>query len=88
MPPRTPRKIDRPTWLPALRAACAAAFEFHLVKRPQVEARIRLPADQTASSLSPLELLEQYWRASHADSNEAKALQKLVEEIIRGERDS
>jgi len=66
----------------ALRLHAAQAFEFHLVKRPQVEARIRLPADQTVSSLSPLELLEQYWRASHAEEGEAEALQKLAGEII------
>ena len=58
------------------------AFEFHLVKRPQSETRIRLPADQTISSLSPLELLEQYWKASQVDPNEAEALQKLAKEVI------
>jgi len=72
----------------ALRTNAARAFEFHLVKRPQVEARIRLPADQTASSLSPLELLEQYWRASHTDEGEAEALQNLAREIVAGEQEN
>ena len=72
----------------ALRAHAAGSFEFHLVKRPQVEARIRLPADQTVSSLSPLELLEQYWRASHTDEVEAEALQKLAREIVAGEQEN
>jgi exonuclease SbcD len=71
--------IDEPT----LRRYTEAAFEFHLIKRPQIESRIRLPGDQTVSSLSPLELLDQYWRASHAD--EAEALQKLAKEIIEEE---
>jgi len=69
----------------ALRAHTTGVFEFHLVKRPQVEARIRLPADQTASSLSPLDLLEQYWRASHTEEGEIETLQKLAREIVAGE---
>ncbi len=68
----------------SLREHTAQAFEFHLVKRPQVEARIRLPADQTASSLGPLELLDQYWRASHTEEGEVEILQKLAREIIEG----
>jgi len=63
-----------------LRKYAEDAFEFHLVKRPQMEARIRLPADQTVSSLSPLDLLDQYWRAAKVE--DADALQKLAQEII------
>lgn len=70
---------------PALRRYAEGAFEFHLIKHPQIEARIRLPADQTVSSLSPLELLDQYWRASHAEENEAESLQKLAKEIVEEE---
>jgi exonuclease SbcD len=66
-----------------LRHYADTAFDFHLVKRPQLESRIRLPADQTVSSLSPLELLDQYWRASKAD--DSGALQKLAQEIIEEE---
>jgi exonuclease SbcD len=69
---------------PALRRYAESAFEFHLIKRPQIESRIRLPADQTVSSLSPLELLDQYWRASKAE--EPDALQKLAKEIIEAEQ--
>ena len=61
------------------------AFEFHLVRRPQMEARIRLPADQTVSSLSPLELLDQYWRAAKIE--DAEALQKLAQEILTEENE-
>ncbi len=70
---------------PALRRYAEAAFEFHLIKHPKIEARIRLPANQTVSSLSPLELLDQYWRASHAEDNEADTLQKMAKEIIEEE---
>ncbi|KAF0106590.1 MAG: exonuclease SbcD [Anaerolineaceae bacterium] len=79
-----PREWDALIDEPALRAHAAGAFEFHLVKRPQVESRIRLPADQTVSSLSPLELLEQYWQAGHTEGEEVKALQKLAKEIVEG----
>lgn len=70
----------------ALRVHTAGAFEFHLVKRSQIEGRIRLPADQTVSSLSPLDLLEQYWLAVHADPAEAEALQKLAREVLSEEQ--
>lgn len=69
----------------ALRAHAAETFEFHLIRRPQVEARIRLPADQTVSSLSPLDLLDQYWRASKTDPAEVEALNRLAAEIVAGE---
>ena len=70
---------------PAMRRHVETAFEFHLIKHPQIEARIRLPANQTVSSLSPLELLDQYWNASHAEDNEADNLQKMAKEIIEEE---
>ena len=80
-----PREWDTLIDEPALRKYTADAFEFHLVKRPQVEARIRLAADQTVSSLAPLELLEQYWKTLHADEGEAEALQNLAREIVQQE---
>ena len=78
-----PREWDTLIDEPALRRNAEAAFEFHLIKRPQIESRIRLPADQTVSSLSPLELLDQYWRAGKTD--DAEALQKMAKEIIEEE---
>ncbi len=69
----------------ALRKYTENAFEFHLVKHPQMEARIRLPADQTVSSLSPLDLLDQYWRAAKIE--DVDALQKLAQEIISGDEE-
>jgi exonuclease SbcD len=70
---------------PVLRRYAESAFEFHLIKRPRIEARIRLPSDQTISSLSPVELLDQYWRASHAENDELETLQKMAQEIIAEE---
>jgi exonuclease SbcD len=67
----------------ALREQAAACFEFHLVKRPQAEARIRLPGDQAIGSFNPLELLDLYWRASHTETEDAQSLSRLATEIIR-----
>jgi len=67
----------------ALRAYLSAAFEFHLVKGPQVETRIRLPEDQAVGSLAPLELLDLYWRASHTDTAEAQDLARLAAGLIQ-----
>ncbi len=66
----------------ALREYCSKTFEFHLVKRPEIEGRVRLPGDQSMGSLSPLELLEIYWRASHTDQAEMEALKRLATTVI------
>jgi DNA repair protein SbcD/Mre11 len=83
-----PREYDALIDEAALRRHTANAFEFHLVKRPQKDTRIRLPADQTISSLSPLELLEQYWKAGHTDPAQLAALKNLARAIIAPENDS
>jgi len=67
---------------PSLRRYTEAAFEFHLIKRPQIEARIRLPGKQGVNSLSPLELLDQYWQTSHVQPEDTETLQKMAKEII------
>lgn len=69
----------------ALREYCAESFEFHLVRRPQSEARIRLPDNSSIGSLTPLQLLELYWKAKHIDSDpkDAEVLQRLAGEIIQ-----
>ena len=66
-----------------MRKYTECCFEFHLVKRPKSEARVRIPEGQTVSSLGPLELLTQYFEASKTqDSDE---LQQLAREIISGD---
>jgi exonuclease SbcD len=69
-----------------LRAHTSEAFEFHLVKRPQIQSRIRLGTDGSIASLTPLDLLEQYWRASHTEDDVIEVLQKLAGEIISDEQ--
>jgi exonuclease SbcD len=83
-----PREWDTLIDEPVLRKFTREAFEFHLVKKPQVEARIRLDTDQTVSSLSPLELLEQYWKTIQTDGPEAEALQNLAQGLLSQEEKS
>ncbi len=66
----------------ALRNHVAPVFEFHLVKRPQIEARIRLPEDQNIGSLSPIDMLQLYWDAVHAEVKDLDELKKLAASVI------
>ncbi len=66
-----------------LRETTAGAFEFHLVKRPQQEKRVRLLEDQSIGMLTPLELLDVYWQANHIDEEDSQSLQTLAAGIIR-----
>jgi exonuclease SbcD len=68
----------------ALRDLTESAFEFHLVKRPQMEARVRLPKGRAASSLSVAELLDLYWKSSYSqmEAEKQQALNTLAKAII------
>jgi len=65
-----------------LRRRAESAFEFHFLRRPQMENRVRLAGDQTISSLSALELLDLYWKSLHSQPEEAEELQKLAAEML------
>jgi exonuclease SbcD len=65
-----------------LREYAQEAFEFHLVKHPQIEARVRIPDDQNVGSMSALELLDLYWKASHTKDEDIEALNQLASELI------
>ena len=69
----------------ALREHAAAAFEFQIIKRPQMEARIRLPEGQGVGSLTPIELLEKYWQSNHVEADEIEALKQLAEGLVQGD---
>jgi DNA repair protein SbcD/Mre11 len=71
----------------ALRDYTQACLEFHLVKRPQVEARIRLPDNHAVGSLTPLELLDMYWAANHTEEEERRELASLAGDVIHGVQD-
>jgi exonuclease SbcD len=66
----------------ALREYAQEAFEFHLVKHPQIETRVRIPDDQNVGSMSAMELLELYWKASHTKSGDIEALNQLAAKVI------
>lgn len=66
----------------AIQEYAVEAFEFHLVKRPQMEERIRLPQDQVVGDMTPAELLEKFWQASHVPEEDVAALQALAAEIL------
>lgn len=75
-----PREWDSLIDEPALRKYAEDCFELHLVKRPQSESRVRIAEGQVVSSLSPLDLLEQYFDSSKVSN--AAELKKLAQEII------
>ena len=66
----------------ALREITANAFEFHLVKRPQMDTRIRIPEDKNVGSMTPAELLDIFWKSSHSDAGSQEELLELAQEII------
>jgi exonuclease SbcD len=67
---------------PALRKYTEDCLEFHFIRKPRRETRLRLPEDQAISSLSSLELLNVYWNSIKTDALEAEELQKLAANVI------
>jgi DNA repair protein SbcD/Mre11 len=57
-------------------------FEFHLVKRPTMENRMRIPEDQNVGELSVTDLLELYWKSTHMNENDRAKLTQLAKEVI------
>lgn len=47
----------------AVRKLFEDALSFYIVRKPERSTRVRLPKDQTISSLTPIELLETYWKS-------------------------
>lgn len=71
----------------ALREYTSGAFEFHFIKRPIMDVRARLAQQQGVSSLTPIELLDIYWRSSHVEKAEQEALLKLAQQIMEEPED-
>jgi len=57
-------------------------FDFHLVKRPQLEARMRLGLDQNMASLSPLELLELFLKTKQYEPEQVNELLVLAKTVM------
>ena len=66
----------------ALYEYAAGAFEFRLAKHPQMDVRLRLPADQAFGSLGTLEQLNTYWLANHLAPDELQELATLAAQVI------
>ncbi len=77
-----PRELEPYLDEAALREAAAETFEFHLVKRPQAEARIRIPEDQRVGELSAYQLLDIYWKSAHVDEKDSGVLNRLAKDVI------
>jgi exonuclease SbcD len=65
-----------------LREAAADSFEFHLVKRPQMQARVRIPEDRSVNDLSMFDLLEIYWKSAHVEEKDRSKLAKLAKDMM------
>lgn len=72
----------------AIRKTAETAFEFHLVRKPVAESRLRLPHDRTWSDLSPLELLQTYLASTHTKKDEAQLLGKYAVEIFNSQTET
>jgi DNA repair protein SbcD/Mre11 len=70
-----------------LREETKEAFQFHFIKRPQMETRGRIPIDIISSQLSPRELLEILWEKNEMEENEKEDLILLAEKLIHQRED-
>jgi exonuclease SbcD len=59
------------------------ALEFHLIRKPLLDLRSRLPVDQTISSMTPLDLLEFYWKSTEMKPDEIEEMKKLAGSLIQ-----
>ena len=80
-------------WAPLIddqvvREHASDAFEFRLVKRPQMDDRVRLPQDQTVGELTSSELLDLYWQASHVPEEDVEKLRVLAGQILTEDTDA
>lgn len=65
-----------------IRQATANAFEFHLVRRPVLNSRTRLPEHLLISNLTPKELLKLYLQANHSQTEDIDDLLALADSIF------
>ncbi len=71
---------------PSIRENAAGALEFHFIRRPQVEARIRLSGGDSLASLTPVELMLLYLKDKKITDQDLVELKPLIEEVIRRSR--
>jgi DNA repair protein SbcD/Mre11 len=66
----------------SLRRHTEGCLEFHFIRRPQRETRLRIPQNQEISSLGPLDLLDLFLHTLDTADVEAEALRKLAATVI------
>ena len=66
----------------------SVTLENQIIRKPQLESRLRLGEDQAIASYTPAQLLEKYWQSSKVDPDEIKILQKMAQEIIYNQDES
>ncbi len=69
-----------------LRDYTSGALEFHFIRRPQVEARIRLSGNDTITNLPHDELMVEYLKMMKTPEEDVSRLKPLIEEVIRRSR--
>ncbi len=69
-----------------LRDHTSGALEFHFIRRPQVEARIRLSGSDSIANLPHNELMVEYLKMMKTPEEDVSRLKPLIEEVIRRSR--
>jgi exonuclease SbcD len=80
---RYPREWEPMIDEPAVRRAAEKAFEFHFIRRPVAQARIRLPEDVQIAALTSPELLDIFWKSSPPAGFDSTDLLDLASDIIQ-----
>ncbi|HKZ43405.1 MAG TPA: exonuclease SbcCD subunit D [Anaerolineales bacterium] len=66
----------------AIRKFAAEAFSLQIIRQPILESRVRIPSNQAVSDLSPMDLLDLYWKTIDIEPGEQEILNNLAEEIL------
>jgi exonuclease SbcD len=78
-----PREWDALIDEAEIRRKAGSAFEFHFIRRPQIQARIRLPKDRNLSEIPPVEVLNLYWNVMTDNVMDVEELNKLAVDIFK-----
>jgi len=66
----------------AIRDYVENTFEFYLVRNPYSGTRVQLSKDMQLAQMSPLDILDLYWKANHVEEDQAQELRQLAATII------
>ena len=68
-----------------IRKYAEESFEFHLIRRPIIEARLRLPDDHSISDMTDLELLKLYLKSIALEPDELKEIEEIAPDFFLSE---